>query len=134
MRWAILLVAIGSLVAQSLDDTASERAVARFLAKCEEQGKALWGRSLCGPLVIVNAETHWTVASEQDPDKKFEKRGNVWVGKLPSNFDVANTAFDWGGRKWTMVMSPLPLDPYSQVSLVSHEAFHRIQEHLNLAG
>ena len=85
------------------------------------------------PLVIVNAETHWTVASEQDPDKKFEKRGNAWVGKLPASFDAANTAFVWGGRKWTMVMSPLPLKPYLQISLVPHEAFHRIQENLDVA-
>jgi hypothetical protein len=101
---------------------------------CEAQGKALWGRSLCGPIAIVNPETHWTVASEQDPEKKFEKRGGVFVGALPSNIDVANTAFDWGGRKWTMVRAPVPVDPYSQLALVAHEAFHRIQESLDLAG
>ena len=134
MRWTIYLVMGAASFAQSLDDAANERAMARFLADCDAQGMAVWGRSLCGPLVIVNPESRWTVASEQDPDKKFSKRGNVWMGRLPENFGIANTAFDWGGRKWTMVQSPLPVDPYLQIGLVSHEAFHRIQESLDLAG
>src|SRR5450432_4040963 len=103
-----LIFAVAVLAqSSSMDDSASERAVARFLAICDAQGNALWGRSLCGPVAIVNAKSHWTVASEQDPEKKFEKRGAVYIGVLPSTFDVANTAFDWGGRKWTMVMAPL---------------------------
>ena len=135
-KHAIVSYSIGvtACSAQSLDDVASERAVARFRSTCEAQGNAVWARSMCGPLVIVNAETHWAVANEQDPEKKFVNRGSVWVGTLPASFDVANTAFNWGGRKWTMVMSPLPVDPYSQIELVSHEAFHRIQESLDLAA
>ena len=136
VSWLILPVFTIAAQAQtaSLEDLAGERAVVRFLSNCDAQGKALWGKSLCGPIVIVDAKTHWTVASEPDPDKKFEKRGNVYVGVLPSNFDVANTAFDWGGRRWTMVMSPLPVDPYSQVALVTHEAFHRVQDSMGLSG
>ena len=135
-RCSSTLILVGVAFAQtpSRDDLASEKAVARFQSICEAQGKALWGRSLCGPIVIVNPKSHWTVASEQDPDKKFEKRGGVFVGVLPSTIDVANTAVDWGGRKWTMVMAPLPVDPYAQVALVAHEAFHRIQESMDLAG
>ena len=76
-----------------------------------------------------HSETRWTIANEQDPENKFkQKSGGVYAGLLPAMFATANTAFDWGSRKWTMVLSPLPVDPYSQVALITHEAFHRIQD------
>ena len=134
IRFWFSIVSLFACSGQTLEDAASEHAVERFLYSCEAQGTRIWGRSLCGPLAIVHAGTHRTVASEQDPEKKFQKRGAVWIGTLPSNFDVANTAFDWGGRKWTMVSAPLPLDPYTQIKLVTHEAFHRIQQSLDLAA
>lgn len=112
-RWMYALVFAVLMNAQpaSLDDMASERALSRFMAICDAEGKALWGRSLCGPIAIVNPETRWTIANEQDPENKFTKSGGVYSGLLPAKFATANTAFDWGNRKWTMVMSPLPSIP-----------------------
>jgi len=120
--------------AQTLDETATERAVAHFSSICDAQGKAVWGASLCGPIVVVNPRTRSSVASQVDPDGKFIKRGDVWVGALPASFDPANTAFDWGGRKWTMVMAPLPKDPFLQLALITHESFHRVQAGIGLAS
>ena len=34
----------------------------------------------------------------------------------------------------TMVMAPVPDDPYARLALVAHEAFHRVQESLDLSG
>jgi len=120
--------------AQPNDEVVTERALGRFLSICEAQGKAIWKASLCGPLIIVNRRTRSTVASQADPDAKFTKRGSVYVGLLPEKFEPSNTAIDWGGSKWTMVMAPLPADPFSQLSLISHEAFHRVQGELGLAS
>ena len=33
-----------------------------------------------------------------------------WAGRLPDNIGVANTAFDWKGKRASMVMWPLPKD------------------------
>jgi hypothetical protein len=124
----------GQQQAVSPDDLTSERALAKFQTICEAQGKALWGMSLCGPVAIVNPKTRWTVASERDAEGKFEKRGSVYIGLMPSEILVSNTAVDWGGKKWAEIISPLPLDPYSRLNLVTHEAFHRIQEAAGLMG
>jgi hypothetical protein len=129
-----LAVAVSAQPAASLDDLASERALARFQSICESQGKALWGMSLCGPVAIVDPKSHWTVASQRDAEGTFEKRGLVFVGLLPPKIDVANTAIDWGGQKWATIMAPLPLDPYTRLKLVTHEAFHRVQTALGVSG
>jgi hypothetical protein len=137
VRYSIPVIFVASMFAQtqpSLDDMASERTLARFQSVCDSEGKLLWGASLCGPVAIVNPKTHWTVSTERDPDGKFEKRGPVFVGFLPAQITVANTAIDWGGRKWATIQSPVPADPYSALALVTHEAFHRVQESLGVAG
>ncbi|HEY3739017.1 MAG TPA: hypothetical protein VGL53_04190 [Bryobacteraceae bacterium] len=134
--YSMLLFSVTAVFAQqpSLDDLVSERALAKFQSVCEPEGMALWGKPLCGAVAIVNPATHWTVASQQDPDRKFEKRGAVFVGVLPKGMEVANTAIDWGGEKWATIRSPLPADPYSRLALVTHEAFHRVQPSLGLSS
>lgn len=50
-----------------------------------------------------------------------------FAGKLPPNVLVANTAVDWAGVKWTVVMWPLPEDALRRRILLAHELWHRIQ-------
>jgi len=40
---------------------------------------------------------------------------------------VANTAFDWNDKRWSMIMLPLPKDNVSRNNLIIHELFHRVQ-------
>ena len=49
------------------------------------------------------------------------------MGKLPENINIANTAFDWNGKRWTMVALPLPETKEERLNLLIHESFHRIQ-------
>jgi len=46
---------------------------------------------------------------------------------LPNEIIIANTAFDWNGKRWTMVMLPLPSDYNERLNLLTHELFHGIQ-------
>jgi hypothetical protein len=51
---------------------------------------------------------------------------------VPDSIGIANTGVDWDGRRWTMVMWPLPQSTISRRVLLGHESFHRIQNELGL--
>lgn len=87
----------------------------------------LWGYSLAGPLMLVNRETRTFIANENDPAGELVKRENFFVGKLPENINIANTSFEWKGKRWTMVALPLPETKAERLNLLIHESFHSIQ-------
>jgi len=90
-------------------------------AMCRADGGKLWGRSLCGPIVLVDPMTRSAVASDG---------GRVYETKIPDSMGVANTSVDWDGRRWTMVLWPLPDDAAARKRLLAHESFHRVQQDL----
>jgi len=92
----------------------------------KENGET-WNHSLEGPLMLVNRETRTIIANESDNSGELEKRENFFVGKLPENIIIANTAFDWNGKRWTMVALPLPENKEKRLNLLIHESYHRIQ-------
>jgi hypothetical protein len=92
----------------------------------EEKGKT-WNHTLEGPLILVNRETQTIIANESGNSGELEKRENLFIGKLPENINIANTAFDWNGKRWTMVAFPLPKTKEERLNLLIHESFHRIQ-------
>src|SRR5262249_40568314 len=53
---------------------------------------------------------------------------------LPKSIAIANTSVEWGGKRWTMVMLPLPESDYDRRVLLVHELFHRIQKDLGLVA
>lgn len=100
---------------------AAQPALDDFNAICTAERGRLWGRSLCGPIVLVDPATRDAVASAD---------GRVFATKIPESIGIANTGVDWDGRRWTMVMWPLPDDPLLRRALIAHESFHRIQKDL----
>jgi hypothetical protein len=88
-----------------------------FQQRCEAEGKRLWGRSLCAPVVVVNAATGAFTTSKPPPSQP-----------LPAM--RANTAIKWGGEDWIMVLAPLPSDPEKKASMLFHEAWHVHQQAL----
>jgi hypothetical protein len=121
-RWmksflAILLVLAWPAAAAT--GVPASAATAGFLARCDAAGRALWGISLCAPIVVVdpaNALPPWT--------------SHAAPGPLPPL--RANTSFDWDGETWLMLLSPLPDDEVARASLAFHEAFHVHQRELGL--
>lgn len=95
----------------------------------KENGK-LWNCSLLGPIMFVDRKTRVVYANELDLAGEFTKMGTVFVGKLPENMIIANTACDWNGQRWTMVALPLPEVKEDRLNLIIHESFHRIQPKL----
>ncbi|MFQ5765610.1 MAG: hypothetical protein ACE5GT_11830, partial [Rhodospirillales bacterium] len=94
----------------------------------------LWGRALYGPMLFVDPETRFVVANHEDEDGKLTEQDAVFVGTLPDEEQIANTAYAWAGVTWTMVIWPLPENRYSRMRLLMHESFHRIQGDLGVLG
>lgn len=82
----------------------------------------LWGRSLAGPIMVVDPKSRrffGTISADDDLD-----------GELPPEINPANTAMAYGGRRWTMVVWPMPADSLRRRQRVAHELWHRIQDSL----
>ena len=79
----------------------ARRAFAEAHALCAADAGATWGVSLCGPIMFVNAQTRAIVASQRDAKGILKPSGGAFVGVLPADQNVANTAFDWAGVRWT---------------------------------
>ena len=97
-----------------------------------DDGGALWGKPLGGPMIFVDPETRETVANQAPDDSGFESKGTVFVGKLSDQIGLANTAFDWRGKRWSMILWPLPTERAERSRLMMHELFHRIQPELGI--
>lgn len=124
---ATLVAAAGLFQARPLTaaDAHAVAAMVRDLAAADAGG--LWGRSLDGPLLLVERGTGLTFATAPDSGGLFVPEGTLFRGRLPAGVNPANTALDWSGRRWTMVLWPLPADPARRRRLLAHELWHRIQ-------
>jgi len=115
-----------------IDEVARDIREARTL--CEQDAGALWGKSLCGPLLLVSSDTREVFANQADAEHRLQQQGDIYVGTLPSGVNIANTATNWAGVKWTMIMLPLPGEPHRRAALLAHEMWHRVQDQLGFAS
>ncbi len=99
-------------------------------ALCSRDNGKLWGVSLCAPMLFVDGRTRAVVANQADKEGVLTKVGNVFVGQLSSQVTIANTATEWAGVKWMMVIFPLPEDKYRRAKLMAHELWHRVQNEI----
>jgi hypothetical protein len=79
---------------------------------------------------LVDPQTRSIFANRADPEKQLKAEGEIFVGKLPEKINIANTAVEWAGTKWTMIMLRLPEEKQRRASLIAHEMWHRIQDDL----
>lgn len=98
----------------------------------EADAARLWGRPLYGPMLLVDPETRFILANQPDREHRLTESQGIFVGTLPEQESVANTAYRWAGVTWTMLMWALPTNRYARGRLLMHESFHRIQEDLGL--
>jgi hypothetical protein len=100
--------------------------------QCEADHGRLWGKSLCGPRLLVDPATRRVIANQADAEGQLHAEGSVFVGTLPESESIANTAVAWAGVRWSEMLWPLPADAARRRVLMTHEAFHRIQDSLGL--
>ena len=126
-RFAFLAAALA--VARPAHAPIDRAAAARSLAEASDLcggGKALWKVSLCGPMLIADPQTRQVVANRAGPG--LIRDGEVFVGELPADMPIANTAVDWNGIRWIMVMDgALGGDAFDRATLMMHESWHRAQ-------
>ena len=134
---AILLIAtvFPTLVAaqrSSIDSGLASRYFQEAETLCGRDNGKLWGISLCGPVLFVDPGTRDLAANQSDKEGRLSRGGDVFVGKLPEDVNIANTAVDWAGVTWTMIVWPLPEDLHDRAQLIAHELWHRVQGKIGL--
>jgi hypothetical protein len=126
-----ILAVCTQAIAQEPDYGRERAAAAELEEMCRADAGRLWGVSLCGPFIVVDLKTRGAWANQADPGGVLRPAGDGWIGVLPADAPVANTAVDWSGVRWTMVIS-LPESEIERRVLLAHEAWHRIQPQLGL--
>ena len=94
-----------------------------------------WGIGLHGPVVIADAITRYAVANMPDTDGDiFTRHGDFYVGKLPEDVLIGNTASYFDGRLWGMVTWGLVEANADNLDVVLdtmlHELFHAQQPYI----
>jgi type 1 glutamine amidotransferase len=128
--------AAGAHAPLCVDGALADPAQAAFFALAAlsraDDGK-LWGTTLDGPMIVVDPNTRVAVANRSDAKGALQQvMPGLWTAKLPAELQIANTALEWNGTLWTMLLAPLPEDPRERDVLVVHESFHRLQKHNEL--
>ncbi len=125
-------LAAGSAMAQTAPGPAE--IIAEAKAVCEADAGVLWGIDLCTPILLVDPATRTIHAARRGESDALKAEGDLFVGALPDTVNIANTALDWDGVRWAMVMQPLPDDPTVRRALLAHESWHGVQDRLGLPG
>lgn len=108
------------------------RAADELAQICQADAGALWGVSLCGPMLVAEPTTRALWANTADREGILRPAEGGWAAQAPEAMPLANTRLDWAGVRWLMLLSPLPSDPIERRALIIHEAWHRIQDELGL--
>ncbi len=96
-----------------------------------KNGKSVWNKNLYAPILFVDPTTREIISNESSEGLKSEN--GLYVGKLPENINVANTAVEWNDKKWAMIMLPLPDGKFDRINLIAHELFHKAQPELGFS-
>lgn len=99
---------------------------------CSADDGRLWGHTLCVPMMFVDPATREAMLCQ--PARGVVQDGKVYRLVLPSGIGIANTSFDFQGKRWSMVMWPLPANPELRAILLMHESYHSLQPALGLQG
>jgi hypothetical protein len=89
--------------------------------------KDLWNIDLYGPILLVDSKSRIVYSNFPDSIGILKQDGEIFSGILPNNINIANTAINWSGKSWAMIMLPLPENKQERLDLLSHELFHRSQ-------
>ena len=127
-----LLVTCSAAQSASIDTKLAAQYFRQLEQTSDRDGNRTWGLSLYGPIMFVDPDTRHVVANQADRENKLASRDGVFVGTLPNEINPANTAFNWAGVHWTMVVWPVSEFRQPRERLLLHECFHRVQEKLGL--
>lgn len=99
---------------------------------CDRDRGALWGRGLCGPILIVDPMDKAVIANQADAGGALKPAGATFTGTLPEAVIIADTPTEWSGTRWTQLTWPVSFETMNRRVTLAHELFHRIQPALGL--
>lgn len=102
------------------------QALNNFEQVCQDE--TLWGRTMCGPMMVIDTEGSQVWANEPGDSSSLIWDGSAYFGPLQHGVATANTSFHWAGLRWAGVVLPLPADAQGANRLLLHEAWHREQD------
>jgi len=122
-----LLALLGGVTAAEgqVQPQLAQRWFAATAKLCERDAGRLWGKSLCGPMVIFDQATNTHATSQPEPE-----------GPLPRFPGIADGPVSWGGLRWFAVpwyMFTGKTDEECE-RLLLHGLFHRIQSDLGFTA
>ena len=141
MNTKLILLAVVSLLtfinyataqSSSIDTKRARQYFHELKQTSDRDGGKTWGLPLYGAMIFVDPRSGHVVANQADLEHKLTAQDGVFVGTLPKEINPANTAVDWAGVHWTMVLWPVSDFRQARERLLLHESFHRLQEKLGL--
>ncbi|AZA79582.1 hypothetical protein EG347_19845 [Chryseobacterium sp. G0186] len=129
---AVVLIILFSLFIQNVKGQKQHDILASFneIKTASKIHSGLWNKDLYGPMLLVEPKTRVIFTNEADDKGVLKLKDGVYSGILPADINIANTAVNWNGKRWTMVMLPLPQNKQARIGLLAHESFHGIQPSL----
>lgn len=100
------------------------------LKTASKKNIGLWNKDLYGPVILINPKTREFFTNEPDSEGFLKRSGTIYSGILPAAVNIANTAVNWGGKRWAMIMLPIPESKENRINLLAHESFHSVQPSL----
>lgn len=107
---------------------------AKYFNEAQQAAKnqTIWNKPLYGPTMFVNPQSREVWGNMPDDQGVLKPDDGIYKGTLPNDIIIANTAINWQGEKWSVILWPLPQNHDERLNLVMHESFHRIQASLGL--
>lgn len=113
------------------DSAIIDFAAAARRARASERADAgaTWGVRLDTVPLLGVLDGHVVATADPGQPGYVEGPPGFWRGALPEGIAPSNTSVDWAGRRWAMVILPLPYpgDPTVATRLLIHEAFHVVE-------
>jgi len=129
---SLALALLAACLTGGIDPALAQRCFQEVRWASEDDAGKLWGKPLYGPTLFFDPASGEVVANQADKEGKLRESAGVFAGSVPRDFAGANTALDWAGVHWTVVLWPLPETSFQRARLVLHESWHRIQDEIGL--
>ena len=127
-----LLLGLFLLPAQvrtSIDPADARSIFDQAQALCSRDNGALWGHTLCGPMLLLDPDDRSVAANQADSGGTLTRTGNIWTGTVPPSVTESDTTITWSGVRWCELLWPWPMREDADMRHVTlmHENFHRIE-------
>ena len=100
----------------------------------DADGSKLWGMQFYGPMMFVDPSTRFIVTNKADLQGILKAEGDVFIGYLKAEDGIANTATEWAGETWMMIMwGAMSEDVLKRTNLMMHELYHCIQPKIGMS-